>query len=346
MYRKFFAYLKYVCFLGLGVFLVWWQLGAMAEKESEEFFGALKETKIWVIPVVALMILLAHLSRAMRWKLMMEPLGYKPKLSNSFAVTILGYFANAFVPRLGEVVKCTFLAKKEHLKVDKLLGTIIVERVFDFFCFILFIALTVVIQLSLVGAYFSKELKLFTQQNGFPLGLKLVMMAVVLLAGILFLKWLFKTYPHHKCIIYIKHFTKGLLTGVISIRKLEKKGLFIAHTLFIWAMYLLQIYVAFYAFNNTAHLNLKAACSVLTLATLAMIITPGGIGSFPFFVMETLSIYGIPLGLGKAFGWLMWGLNTAIIIIAGGLCLLYLLYTIQKNNEVDTSHTNENIFTD
>lgn len=133
MNRKTYKYLKYIFFIGLGVFLVWWQLGAMPQKESEEFFGALKETNLWVIPLIALMIILSHLSRAMRWMLLMEPLGYAPKLSNSFAVTILGYFANSFVPRLGEIVKCTFLAKKENLKVDKLLGTVIIERAFDFF---------------------------------------------------------------------------------------------------------------------------------------------------------------------------------------------------------------------
>ncbi|MBK8773370.1 MAG: flippase-like domain-containing protein [Chitinophagaceae bacterium] len=345
MNRKTYKYLKYIFFIGLGVFLVWWQLGAMPQKESEEFFGALKETNLWVIPLIALMIILSHLSRAMRWMLLMEPLGYAPKLSNSFAVTILGYFANSFVPRLGEIVKCTFLAKKENLKVDKLLGTVIIERAFDFFCFMLFIAFTVLIQMSLVGDYFSGELQHFTSNRGFPLWLKLFLLVAAGIAVTFFLKWLFKKYPGNKWVQLARQFTHGLLTGILSIRKLKKKWQFLAHTVFIWSMYLLQIYFAFAAFDGTVHLGLKAACAVLTLATFAMIITPGGIGSFPFFVMETLSIYGISMGIGKAFGWLMWGLNTAIILIAGGLCLLYLLYSTNKRNEINTGNSGENIFT-
>jgi hypothetical protein len=57
-----------------------------------------------------------------------------------------------------------------------------------------------------------------------------------------------------------------------------------------------------------------------------MILTPGGIGSFPIFVMQTLSIYTIAAPLGKAFGWLMWGVSTGIVLMVGLICLVALPY--------------------
>src|SRR5690606_38923222 len=109
-----------------------------------------------------------------------------------------------------------------------------------------------------------------------------------------------------------------------SILRLKKISAFLLHTILIWILYVLQVYFAFGAMNETASLGIPAACSVLALATVAMIATPGGIGAFPLFVMETLLLYGIPATTGKAFGWMMWGMNTGIFV-AGGVCALLLL---------------------
>ena len=143
MRKRFLTIMQYSLFLGGGIFLVWWQLRSMTPEQKSDFIDAFRHANYWLIVPIAIMILLSHLSRSMRWKLLMEPLGYDPKLKNVFAVTMIGYFANAAIPRLGEVLKCAFLARYEHLKVDKLVGTIIIERAFDIVCYILFIGLTI-----------------------------------------------------------------------------------------------------------------------------------------------------------------------------------------------------------
>lgn len=345
MHKRFFSILQYVIFLGGGIFLVWWQLKSMTKMEEEAFFNAFNHANYWLLFPVITAILLGHISRAMRWIIMMEPLGYKPKLKNVFAVTMLGYFANAAIPRLGEILKCTFLARYEKLKVDKLVGTIIVERAFDFTCYLIFIVITVLIQIDTVGNYVSEKLKLIAVSEGFPLWAKMLIIAAVLFAIYYFIKLLFRKYPDNKIFIKINTFLNGIAEGFQTIRNLKKRKTFMFHTLFIWTMYLLEIYMGFYAMEGTAHLSIKAAFSVLTLATLAMIATPGGIGSFPIFVQETLLIYGISATLGIAFGWLMWGIFTGIIIIAGLLALVLLPY-MNKNineNEDSTTHPVENI---
>lgn len=345
MRKRIFSILQYLIFLGGGLFLVWWQLRAMTEAEKTEFYNAFTHANYWLVIPVVIMSVLSHISRSMRWKLLMEPLGYNPALKNVFAVTMVGYLANAAVPRLGEILKCTFLARYEHLKVDKLVGTILVERTFDFVCYLIFIGITILIQINLIGAYAKKEFDTLIQSSGIPVWAKLLMVILVILFIVYGIKYLLKKYPHNNIIIKINNFFRGIGSGFTSLRNLKHRRLFVLHTFFIWAMYLLQIYLGFSAMDGTAHLSLKAACSVLSLATLAMIATPGGIGSFPFFVMETLTIYAISQPMGKAFGWLMWGVSTGLVIVLGLLALLLLPYINKNKNEINTGNTNENILT-
>ncbi|MEO6490307.1 MAG: lysylphosphatidylglycerol synthase transmembrane domain-containing protein [Ferruginibacter sp.] len=340
MRKRFLSILQYVIFLGGGIFLVWWQLRSLTAKEEAAFLNAFDKANYWLIVPVTILILLSHLSRAMRWKLLMEPLGYDPATKNVFAVTLVGYFANAAFPRLGEILKCTFLARYEHLKVEKLVGTIIVEKAFDIICYIIFIGITIIIQIDRVGSYLQNKLTDIAILPGFPLwGTVLIALSVIFIFY-LFLKLLFRQFPGNKIVLKIKDFLKGIFEGFKSIRHLNHRRSFIIHTIFIWGAYLSQIYIAFYAMSGTEHLGIKAAFSVLTLATLSMILTPGGIGTFPLFIAETLIMYDIAKELGVAFGWLMWGISTGIIIIAGLIALLLLPYiNKKKKNEISSVDT-------
>ena len=335
MNKRALRFLQYFIFLGAGLFLVWWQLRSMKPEESEEFVHALTQSNFKYILPVALMSLLSHISRAMRWKLLMEPLGYRPTLINAFSVTMVGYLANAAVPRLGEILKCTLLAKYEKLKVDKLVGTIIVERSFDLICFLFFIAATLFLQFDKVAVFVRENIHLKTE--GVPYWLKPMIVLGALILIYFLLKRIMQRYAKVKIIKKISGFAHGVAAGFGTIRNLKHRKMFLAHTVFIWSMYLGQIYVGFKGMAGTHHLEWAAAVSVLTLASLSMIVTPGGIGSFPIFVMETLLLYNIHAPLGKAFGWLMWGVSTSFIIVFGLLCLLFLPYYNKKKNEINAA---------
>lgn len=333
MRKKIFAGLQYALFLGAGIFLVWWQFTSMDAAGKKEFYQALSNTNYWLLIPVVVMSLLSHLSRAMRWKIIMEPLGYKPALNNVFAVTMVGYFANSAIPRLGEVLKCSLLVKFEKLKIDKLFGTILVERTFDFVCYLLFIGITVLLQIDLIGNYVSGKLKALGSGDGMPIWLKLSIVLAIIIGVVLLLKWLVKKFPQNRLIAKISGFVSGIGAGFKTIRTMKKRRLFLMHTLFIWSMYLLQVYIGFFAMDATHGLSIYAAFSVLALSTLAMIATPGGMGSFPVFVAQTLLIYGVATPQGKAFGWLLWGANTLIVVIVGLIALLLLPY-INKHKKL------------
>ena len=311
----------------------------MTAGDRSQFANAFKSANYWLIIPIVFMSLLSHLVRAIRWKLLMEPLDFKPKLKNVFSVVMIGYLANSAIPRLGEILKCTFLAKYEKLPVGKLVGTIIIERTFDLICFVIFIGITILIQISLIGNYVKEKLFNIGQTTGMPVWIKLLIICSIILLFIVLIKWLFKKYTHNKIIIKFNLFLKGIAAGFRTIKQLQKKRQFLLHSFIIWALYLLQVYIGFHAMEGTVHLSIKAAFAVLTLASLAMIATPGGIGSFPLFVMETLTIYGIASPLGTAFGWLIWGVATGIIIIVGVACLLIIPYINRKKNEISKQYS-------
>ena len=339
MNKRLISILQYTIFLGGGIFLVWWQLKGMTEEQKTQFITALRSANYWLIIPIIFMSLLSHLSRSYRWKLLLEPLDYYPKIKNVFAVTMVGYLANSAIPRLGEILKCTFLAKYEHIKVDKLVGSILIERTFDVICFIIFIGITVMIQVDKIGAFIKEKITSFGNNSGISVLAKGLLVFGIIMLIYFSLKILVNKYPGNKIILAINNFFKGIGEGFIAIRNLKKRNRFIAHTLFIWAMYLLQIYVGFKAMEHTAALDLRAACSVLVLASLSMILTPNGIGLFPIFIMQTLILYGIQADYGLAFGWLIWGVSTCIILIVGFICLLLLPYINKTKNEINTSYT-------
>ena len=334
MGKKILSLLQYVIFLGAGILLVWWQLHTMTPEQELQFKNAFHKANYYLIIPVIIISLLSHLSRSMRWKLLMEPLGYNPSLKNVFGATMVGYLANSAIPRLGEVLKCTLLAKYENLKADNLIGTILIERTFDLLTYMFFIGFTVIIQIDIVGNYVKEKLRAFGAPGSIPLWLKILIVCFAVVLVIVIVKKIFSSFPNNKTLQKIKRFGTGIGKGFIAIKNLKSKKAFILHTVFIWSMYLLQIYIGFKAMEATAHLDLKAACSVLSLSTLAMIVTPGGIGSFPIFVKETLLLYLIQASEGNAFGWLIWGVSTGIIIVAGLISLIVLPYINKKKHAI------------
>ncbi len=340
MNKKFITILKYAFFLGLGLFLVWWQFDKMTGIQKQQFFESLKNANYWLVLPVIIMAVLSHVSRAVRWKILMEPMGYKPSTTNTFYSVMSGYVANTFVPRAGEVLKCSLLSRYEKIPMNKLIGTILIERAFDFLCYLVLIVITILIQFNKVSDFVRQKLAEIGSNSRFPVWIKLIAAIFIITCLVFFIKWIIKRFAHHRYIISLKGFHIGFREGLHSIRYLKHKGRFLGHTFFIWLMYLMEIYVGFSALSATRHLGIAEACSVLSLATLGMIVSPGGIGAFPLAVQEVLLIYNVD---NVSFGWLIWGVSTAIIIVVGLFSFMLLVYENKRSNEARPADIIQNI---
>lgn len=331
MNKRLLFVLQYLLFLGLGVFLVWWSLHQIPNDKWGEFKRSLETANYWLLLPVFLILSCSHLLRSLRWRILMLPMGYKPSLANTFFAVMIGYLANLAVPRLGEVLKCTILAKYEKVPAEKLVGTIVAERAVDVISLGIVFLLALISQYDVVGE-FARQLfvQLFETQSGSVSFVKLGIVLGVLAAIAVAVKIWFNQFSHLRIVILTKKVLKGIWEGLNSIRYLEQKRNFILYSVAIWALYILGTWVGYMATQGTTQLGLGAATSGLAFASIGMIITPGGIGAYAFFLAKVLEKNEIPFEIGFANGTLQWFAQFAIVVLVGSICLVLLPYYNKK----------------
>jgi uncharacterized protein (TIRG00374 family) len=335
MKKRLIAFIKYLFFLGIGAFLVWWSLHQIPSDKWGEFKNALRTAKFGLIAPVFLILSLSHVLRALRWRILMEPMGYKPGVANSFFAVMIGYLANLAVPRLGEVLKCTILAKYEKVPAEKLVGTIVAERAFDVISLAIVFLLAFTFQFEIVSEY-GKQLfyEMFQTKGGHISSTKLLIVSAIVLAVFLSIRFWFNQFAHLKMVILFKKILTGIWEGLSSVNKLKNKSLFLFYSVSIWFLYIIGTWVGLSATVGTEHLGLPHAITALAFASIGMIVTPGGIGAYAFFMAKVLEKSGIPFELGFANGTLQWFAQFSIVLIVGTICVLVLpVYNKRKLHE-------------
>ena len=318
MKKRVLLILQYLFFLGLGVFLVWWSIKDINNDKWAEIRLSLKNARFYLAIPVFIILLLSHFVRALRWRLLIEPLGYKPDKTNTFLVVMIGYLANQAFPRLGEVLKCTLLARYEKIPADKLVGTIILERLIDAVSLILIFSITLIIQPGLYSKLADNVFTVAGEEEtktirGYVLVLVLIgIVAVIIAAWMLIKKKNFIDLGHA-----IRRIGQRIWMGLGAVRHLKKKGQFLVLTLLLWVLYLSGGYIGFHALHETEHYGIKEAFTVLSAGSIGMIITPGGIGAYAYLIEATMQLYGLQQSIAVAFGWLLWIAQTVIILIGG-----------------------------
>ncbi len=340
MKKRLFTIFKYSFFLAAGILLVWWSLHKMSDKDYADFIHSLKTADYYLLIPVFFILITSHISRAIRWKILMGSMGYKPKLSNTFCAVMVGYLANFAFPRLGEVLKCTILGKYEKVPPDKLVGTILVERAVDLLSFFIIIIISLLTQAKVVGAY-AKDFfdKYILSQNREIAIVKVSVLLIAMIGLFYLLKYIFKEYHHLVVVQKTKGVFNGVIEGLMSVKNLKNKWLFIFHSLLIWTCYLSGTYLGFFAIKETQGLPVLAAFPVLVFGTVATILMPGGIGLYPILLMEAMQLYDVPEIFGRSNGWLQWSAQFIITLVVGFICVMILPYLNKPKHEISTVDT-------
>ena len=334
MQKKLVSLIKYSFFFGLGIFLVWWSLHQIPDAEWSKFKESLANAHYWLIVPVFLILSMSHVFRTLRWRLLLEPMGYFPSFANSFFAVMIGYLANLAFPRLGEVLKCTLLARYEKIPAEKIVGTIVAERAFDVLCLGLLFLLALILQFDVVTGSYQQVKTLQGQHQASNSPIKLIVLLVVAISILLFLGWIMYTGKLKQLLLKIKGIIAGIWEGLITARKLKHKLLFSIYTLLIWSLYVGGTWLGFQGTDGTAAMGIKEAVSSLAFASIGMIITPGGIGAYAFLMAKVLEENGIEYAIGVANGTLQWFAQFLIVVIIGSACLILLpLYNKTKKHE-------------
>lgn len=288
----------------LGVFLVYYSSLQVSFKEIIIYF---KQADLVFVFLGVFLMLLSHLLRAYRWILVLKEIGYNVSFSNSAMAIFSGYLVNYIFPRAGEFARATAITNYEKVPFNKSIGSIISERIADV------LMLFVVIVIALFLEYNNLTDFLLSKFNKTKVLKLLLGFSSLLFVSVI----LFKKLKNSSNNLVV--FFRGFADGIMSVIKMKNKKVFIFHTLVIWILYVLMFYVTIFSFNELEHLSFGAVLVAFIMASFSIVATNGGIGSYPLAIFAAFSLYGISKEPSIAFGWIVWGAQTVMVVILGGL---------------------------
>lgn len=285
----------------------------MSDKDWQQTKDAFSNANYLWISLSLLIAFSGHLSRAYRWLFLLEPLGYKPKLSNAYHAVMSGYIINYTVPRSGEVARAGLLTQSENVPFEKGFATIVVERIVDVLMLGGVVLITTFLQAN--SDQFQEIMKRNEETNSMTIWYLLG--AGVVLGVIGFIIY----FKNDRVKNWVNEKLRGFWEGIKSVWTMKRKWSFVLHTLFIWATYVGMMWASAMAFPETKDMPIEAILGAFVVGAAAIAILPGGIGIYPIWVTAVLAMYDIDFA---AFGIFVWLAQTLLLLVLGLLSLAIL----------------------
>lgn len=320
--------LKFLAFLSFGILLFWLVYRGQDIHRLESIFK--NDVNYWWVWLSLFIGMLSHVSRTMRWSLMIEPLGKKPRLLNTFLAVMVGYLMNLVFPRMGEISRCGVLARYEKMSFTQLVGTVVVERIIDVIMLLLLTFLVIISQFGQVIQFLENNPDVKAELSNIAFSPWLLVALAVLVALVYFTRKRLKKMAIFK---KVQEIITKFAEGIRTIKNMKNKWAFIFHSIFIWVMYYLMLYVVFFAFDFTSHLTPIAGLTTFVLGSYGMVApVQGGIGAWHFMVVQALMVYGVSKANGMAFALLAHTSMTVMMIVVGLISLLILPFINRRTN--------------
>jgi uncharacterized protein (TIRG00374 family) len=316
-------FFRLIFFLLLGVFLVYYSVKDFSKEELDQVFVSFKSASPFYLFMVFFVSVLSHIIRAVRWKIMLSDEKEKVTVLDLFWAVMAGYLANLAFPRLGEVTRCGILKKYNDLDFSFAIGTVFFERIFDVICLFIALLLCLWIEFDVVYSFFNANVfaPLFLKLNSLN-WLVLSSIAVLLILCVFFaLRFVKKS--NNKLLEQVKKLFSNFSQGFSFFRNVKLLWLFLLLTFGIWFFYYFGIIIGYSALPQMNNLGWGSGLSLLFTGAVAMIIVQGGIGAYPLALMQVLVLYNIDKSTGLAFGWLIWTLQTLVVLVLGAMGFAY-----------------------
>ena len=314
---------KYVLFLAIGVTIFYF---VYKGQDPAGIWEGIRQFKIEWILISYVFSIFSHIIRALRWRMMIMPLGYTPSRINSFLAILIMYLANYVFPRLGEVSRCGVLTKYEKVPFTEQLGTVISERAVDVILLILLFLIVLLAQLGVVSGFIENT----RIKMGFDSGLITswefwtIISAAILVMSAIILVYRRKIF-RSRIAVRLRELISRFFQGLLSVRNVRKPVLFLGYSIGIYACYFFMTYSVFLGYEPARELGAMGAFLVLAMGSVGMIIpVQGGIGTYHFFVVETVVVLGMARPEGQMLALVLHGATTIFMIFIGLLALVAL----------------------
>lgn len=326
--KKIFSYaVKWLLPLALTILLVTYMFRKVEFGKMWEILTS-GEVDYWWILVAMGISIFSHIFRALRWQIQLRSLGITPPLMVLVCSIFGTYSLNLVFPRLGEVWRCTYVSRREHKPFTEIMGSMLSDRLSDFFMVLFLTLVTFIVAAPAIEAFLVK----------YPIGQDLIETGRnpwtwTALAGTLVLTWVIYYFGRETAPVKRTRKMVGeLWRGFASVATMKGKWAFIAYTFAIWGCYYLQLYVAFFAFPFTRELctsnlafGLVPCLVAFVLSSIGMAVpSNGGLGPWNIAVMFGLAVYGVTDAQGTAFSMLQWSGQTVMLIILGIFTMVYI----------------------
>ena len=301
---------KVIVPLALGLFFIYLTYQTTSADERKTIFTHLMQTPEWVVLLSILIGVCSHVSRAIRWRYMLTPMGYKTKIINNLLSIMVAYLANLGIPRSGEILRASTIATYEKVPFPMAIGNIVAERIIDLLMLGIFTLVAFVLNVKEISQIFAENFR-----SWFESAFIISIIILLLYQLTQYLKKRIKSKKANR----IRHFYNQFVQGVQILLQMPNKLFYILHSIFIWMMYFLMFFVAKFAIQDTYDISLDVLLPAFVIGILTIATTNGGLGVYPLAVGTYLFSFGISKESGLAFGWIVWTIQTGLIVIFGGL---------------------------
>lgn len=319
--------LKYIILFLIGIGILYL---AFKGQDLNRIWVEIKNANFLWVALSAVSLWLAHLLRALRWRLLYHSINYKVNFWHTYHAVIIGYLANLGLPRFGEIVRCSVILRTEKVPMFASIGTVITERLFDVLVLLISGIFLLIFQYELVSGFLYETIYINLNHKIQSLNfLWLIALAVSIIAIIGGLVYLIRKRLSNKFLRILV----GLRQGFNSYRRLNSKPLFMLYTSGIWFFYCLSMYLAFSAIQITSGLGFNAAFTALVFSSFAMIApVQGGIGVFHWMVAQALVLYTISFKDALAYATIIHSSQILLTLIIGTVSLLFVLTKKSKSS--------------
>lgn len=301
--------------------------------------GFKKANYFWV--ALSLLVgVLSHVIRALRWQLLLEPIGTKPSLTNTLGAIITGYMANLVFPRLGEVTRCGTLQKTDKIPFETLFGTVLIERAFDVIMMLILLVAVFFIRIDFFG-------KFLMESTVIPIKEKIVIIftdkPIIILAGIIVFIGLIllirKNVFGAKFNAKATNLYRGLKEGVKSVFTMKKRMAFLVYTLLLWFAYWLMTWMLVLATGPTSTLGPVDGFFLLVVGSFGMAApVQGGFGAFHIMTATALGIYGISWEDGLVYAIISHESQTMLVLVLGVVFMAYFVFLLRRERTSNPSN--------
>lgn len=323
--------IKYVALLALAGVLLYF---SFKEVKWNDFLQSLKNCNWgWIIASMVVGVL-GFLARALRWRLLMLPLNKDITNREAFDGVNIAYLTNFALPRAGEVARCGVIAKTGKITFEGALGTVVLERVVDLLCLLVWVLVVLLIRWQEFGLFMQKNLlnPILGKFNSALVPVSIFAAVIILVSLAL---WYYrKSILKNKFFEKIFNIVKGLKDGLLTAFRMEKKGLFFLYTFMLWGTYWLTSMCTILAFPAVSDLNAVDALFLMVIGGLGWVVpVQGGLGAYHYIVSITLAgVYSIPQTTGVIFATISHEAQALTMIVCGVISLISISFQGKKKN--------------